>query len=72
ADGLKVDVEGRIWATGPGGVWVFSPAGKPLGRIETGEPCSNVAFGGPDGNDLFITSDMYLCRIKTETTGAAN
>jgi len=71
ADGLKVDAEGRVWATGPGGVWVFAPNGKPLGRVETGERCSNVAFGGPDGTDLFITSDMYLCRVKTKTTGAA-
>ncbi|NNJ26395.1 SMP-30/gluconolactonase/LRE family protein [Alienimonas chondri] len=71
ADGLKVDVDGRIWATGPGGVWVFSPEGKPLGRIETGEHTSNVAFGGEDGRDLFITSDMYLCRVETKTTGAA-
>ncbi|QDT14288.1 SMP-30/gluconolactonase/LRE family protein [Alienimonas californiensis] len=71
ADGLKVDAEGRVWATGPGGVWVFDPSGKPLGRIETGEHCSNVAFGGPDGRDLFITSDMYLCRVKTKTKPAA-
>ncbi len=71
ADGLKVDAKGRVWATGQGGVWVFSPEGQPLGRIDTGEACSNVAFGGPDGTELFITSDMYLCRIKTKATGAA-
>ena len=70
ADGLKVDEAGRLWATGPGGVWVFTPGGKPLGRIETGEACSNVAFGGPDGTDLFITSDMYLCRVRTKVRGA--
>ena len=72
ADGLKVDANGRLWATGPGGVWVFSPDGKPLGRIETGEACSNVAFGGPDGTDLFITSDMYLCRVRTKVNGATH
>ena len=70
ADGLKVDAAGRLWATGPGGVWVFTPEGKPLGRIETGEHTSNVAFGGKNGDELFITSDMYLCRVKTKTTGA--
>ena len=71
ADGLKVDEGGRVWATGPGGVWVFLPDGTPLGRISTGEACSNVAFGGPDGRDLFITSDMYLCRVRTKVRGAA-
>ena len=70
ADGLKVDGAGRLWATGPGGVWVFAPDGTPLGRIETGEACSNVAFGGEDGRDLFVTSDMYLCRVKTKVRGA--
>ena len=72
ADGLKVDDAGRVWATGPGGVWVFAPDGTPLGRIDTGHACSNVAFGGPDGSDLFITSDMYLCRVRTSVRGATN
>ena len=71
ADGLKVDEAGRVWATGPGGVWVFDADGVPLGLIATGEACSNVAFGGPDGRDLFITSDMYLCRVRTRVRGAA-
>jgi len=68
-DGLKVDVEGNLFATGPGGVLVLSPEGKLLGRIETGELVSNVAWGG-DGSDLYLTSDMYLCRIRTKTKGA--
>ena len=68
-DGLKVDADGRPWATGPGGVWVFSPEGTPLGRIVTGEACSNVAWGD-DGRTLYITSDMYLCRVRTTVYGA--
>lgn len=69
-DGLKVDASGNVWATGPGGVWVFTPNGKPLGRIDTGEATANCGWGGPDGATLYITADMYLCRIKTSTKGA--
>lgn len=68
-DGLKVDSEGNVWATGPGGVTVFSPAGKRLGRISTGEKTANCAWGD-DGSVLYITADMYLCRIQTKTKGA--
>ena len=44
-DGMKIDVVGNMFATGPGGVFVFSPAGKHLGTIITGEPTANCAFG---------------------------
>jgi gluconolactonase len=69
-DGMKVDREGNLWATGPGGVLVFAPDGTLLGRIDTGEATANCAFGGPDGADLYLTSDMYLCRIRTKARGA--
>lgn len=68
-DGLKVDVKGNLWATGPGGVHVFAPDGTPLGRIDTGEATANCAWGG-DGSVLYITADMYLCRIQTKVKGA--
>lgn len=68
-DGLKVDQEGNLWATGPGGIYVFNPEGKLLGRISTGERTSNCAWGN-NGSTLYITADMYLCRIKTKTRGA--
>jgi gluconolactonase len=68
-DGLKVDQSGNLWATGPGGVLILSPAGKLLGRIDTGERTANCAFGGEDGMTLFITADMYLCRVKTLVKG---
>jgi len=68
-DGLKVDKQGNVWATGPGGVHVFSPEGKLLGRIETGEATANCAWGGADGSTLYLTADMYLARIKTSTVG---
>lgn len=67
-DGLKVDTVGNVFATGPGGVLVLSPDGQLLGRIVTGERISNVAWGN-DGSVLYLTSDMYLCRIRTLTRG---
>jgi gluconolactonase len=68
-DGLKVDQHGNLFATGPGGVHIYSPDGKLLGRIETGEATANCAWGD-DGSTLYITADMYLCRVKTKTRGA--
>ncbi len=68
-DGLAVDTSGNIWATGPGGVMVFTPDGKYLGSIETGTRVSNCCFGGVNGNELYITADMYLCRVKVNVTG---
>jgi gluconolactonase len=68
-DGLKVDSQGNLWATGPGGVHVYTPGGKRLGRIDTGEATANVAWGD-DGSTLYITADMYLCRVRTRVRGA--
>lgn len=67
-DGLAVDTQGNVWATGPGGVICFSPDGKVLGKILTGEATANCKFGG-DGSTLYITADMYLCRVKTNAKG---
>lgn len=66
-DGMAVDTLGNIWATGPGGVLVFSPEGKLLGKILTGEATANCTFGA-DGW-LYITADMFFCRVKTKTQG---
>ena len=60
---MKVDAEGNLFATGPGGVLVFAPDGTLLGRIDTGVPTANCGFGD-DGSTLYITADMYLCRIR--------
>jgi gluconolactonase len=68
-DGLKVDRAGNVWATGPGGVLVISPAGKLLGRINTGEPTGNCCWGD-DGSTLYITANYFLVRVKTLTKGA--
>lgn len=68
-DGLKVDYQGNVFATGPGGVLVLSPRGKLLGIINTGEATANCAFGDADGSMLYMTADDYLCRIQTLTRG---
>jgi gluconolactonase len=67
-DGMAVDARGNLWATGPGGVLVFSPQGKLLGRLNTGEATANCTFG-ENGRTLFITADMYLARIPTLVEG---
>lgn len=69
-DGLKVDQQGHVFATGPGGVYIIAPDGKLLARIHTGKRTSNCAWGG-DGSVLYMTVDDYLCRVKTKTKGAA-
>jgi gluconolactonase len=67
-DGMEVDEHGNVWATGPGGVLVFSPEGKHLGTLLTGQATSNCAFG-EDGKTLFITADMYILRIPLRAKG---
>jgi gluconolactonase len=67
-DGLKVDQQGNLFATGPGGVHVYAADGTHLGSIDTGEATANCAFGD-DGSVLYITADMYLCRIRTAAKG---
>ncbi|HTE33725.1 MAG TPA: SMP-30/gluconolactonase/LRE family protein, partial [Chryseolinea sp.] len=62
-DGLKVDGKGNVFATGPGGVWIFDRQAKLLGKIKITEATANVAFSG-DGKTLYITADMYLLRVK--------
>jgi gluconolactonase len=65
-DGMKVDVEGRVYCTGPGGTWVFAPDGSRLGIIRTPEVPANVAFGGADLRTLFLTArtSVYTLRVK--------
>jgi gluconolactonase len=74
SDGIRIDVEGRIWTSwsrGPsGGVAVWAPDGTELARVDVGERTANVAFGGPDGDELYITSATSLYRLRTTTTAA--
>jgi gluconolactonase len=62
-DGLKIDASGNIFATGPGGVWIFNKNGTQIGKIRIPEACSNVALADND-KTLYITADMYVLRVK--------
>jgi gluconolactonase len=67
-DGMKIDKQGNLFATGPGGVYVFAADGKHLGSIETGVPTSNCGWGG-DGSTLYITANTAIYRVKLNTRG---
>lgn len=67
-DGMKVDTAGNIFATGPGGVFVFDAHGKHLGTILTNDKTGNCAFGD-DGGTLYICANHNLVRVKTKTKG---
>ncbi len=62
-DGLKVDDKGNLFATGPGGVFIFSPEGMALGKIKTGQATSNCAFN-TNKSTLYITADSYVLRVR--------
>jgi gluconolactonase len=68
-DGMKVDKLGNVWTAGPGGILIISPAGKHLGTLLTGQQTGNCAWGD-DGSTLYVTANMFICRIKTLTKGA--
>ena len=70
-DGMKVDVEGNLYCTGPGGVWVLGPSGKHLGTILTDDPrqTTNCAWGGDDWKTLYITTYDRLVRLQLKIPG---
>ncbi|MCS7045730.1 MAG: SMP-30/gluconolactonase/LRE family protein [Gemmataceae bacterium] len=68
-DGMKVDIHGNLWATGPGGVLVLTPDAKLLGYLDTGVPTANCCFGGPDGSTLYVACNHDIGRIRTTTKG---
>ena len=69
-DGMKVDVEGNVYCGGAGGIWIFDPRGKKLGRIIHGAPATtNVAFGGDDWKTLYFTSRSHLGSVKVKVPG---
>lgn len=62
-DGLKIDKKGNVYASGPGGIWIFDKNAKVLGKIRLEESASNVALSD-DEKTLYITNDMYVVRIR--------
>lgn len=62
-DGFVVSKKGHLFSSGPGGVWVFTAEGKPLGKIRTGQATSNCTLD-PEEKNLYITAHKYLMRVK--------
>lgn len=62
-DGLKVDKNGNIFASGPGGIWIFNKEAKLLGRVRLNDPASNCALSA-DEKILYITNDSRVLRLK--------
>lgn len=67
-DGMAIAMDGTLFASGPGGVIVFAPDGRRLGRIETGTAVANCAFGD-DGRTLYMTSHGFVARIRVRVSG---
>jgi gluconolactonase len=68
-DGIKVDQQGNVYVSAPGGVWILSPAGKALGRIVPQEHDANFAFGDADGRSLYLTASTGLYRLHVNVPG---
>jgi gluconolactonase len=68
-DGIKVDVEGRLYVCGPGGIWVISPEGERLGLLRLPEEPHNLAWGDEDGRTLYVTALTSVYRLRMATEG---
>ena len=68
-DGMKVDQKGNLYVSGPGGIWIISPAGKHLGTIKAPELPANFAWGDDDGRTLYMTARTGLYRIRLRVPG---
>lgn len=69
-DGMKLDADGNIWCTGPGGIWVVAPDGGHLATLEVPRaPVTNFCFGGPDLRTIYFTTFSELGRIRVGVPG---
>ena len=67
-DGIKVDAQGNLYVSGPGGLWILSPEGKHLGTLVGPEHPHNLAWGD-DGRTLYLTAQTGLYRIRLNVPG---
>jgi gluconolactonase len=68
-DGMKVDVEGNVWVTGPGGMWVFDPLGRALAILYLPEKVGNFCFGGAGSATLYITASTSVYELRAGVPG---
>jgi gluconolactonase len=68
-DGMKVDQQGNLYVTGPGGMWVWDSDGEHIGTINLPEQPANLAWGEADYGTLYITATTSVYRIKTKARG---
>lgn len=68
-DGMKCDERGNVYVTGPGGVWIISQDGTPLGVLEVPEKVGNLNWGGQDWRSLFICASTSVYRIDLDVCG---
>lgn len=69
ADGMTVDKQGRLYCTGPGGIYVFDESGEQIQKIDMPVRASNMGWGGPDHQTLYITTPNSIYRLKMNTAG---
>lgn len=68
-DGLKVDSEGRVFCTGPGGIWIWEPDGERVGVLAFPEVTTNIAWGGSDWRTMFVTGHTSIYSLQPTTPG---
>lgn len=68
-DGMKVDMEGRVYCTGPGGLWVFEPTSEYVGKIRLPELPANLAWGDADNRTLYVTARTSVYRMRMRVAG---
>ena len=68
-DGMKVDVQGNVYCTGPGGIWAIDPSGDHIGTIGFPETPANLAFGGQDNQTIYVTARTSLYSVRTNVPG---
>jgi gluconolactonase len=68
-DGMKVDVRGNVYVTGPGGIWILSPQGELLGTVRIPEGAANLAWTGPEWRTLIVTATTSIYRVECKVAG---
>jgi gluconolactonase len=67
-DGMKCDLFGNVWVCGPGGVWVYAPDGRLIGKLRVPELVGNLTWGGPDFRTLFLTATHSVYAVETKVS----